>query len=34
MLTFAAEYFDKMFKGNFKEAFESSAEFPDDDPDA
>jgi hypothetical protein len=34
MLTFAAEYFDKMFKGNFKEALEDSAEFPDDDPNA
>jgi hypothetical protein len=34
MPTFAAEYFDKMFKGNFKEALEDSAEFSDDDPEA
>ena len=34
MLVFAAEFFPKMFKGYFKEAVESSAEFPDDDPDA
>jgi len=34
MLIFAAEFFLKMFKGHFKEAVESSAEFSDDDRDA
>jgi hypothetical protein len=34
MLIFAAELFLEMFKGHFKEAVESSAEFPDVDPDA
>jgi hypothetical protein len=34
MLTCAAQYFDKMFRGNFKEALEDTSEFPDDDPEA
>jgi hypothetical protein len=34
MLIFAAELFLEMFKGHFKEAVESSVEFPDDDSDA
>lgn len=34
ILTDAAEYFEKMFDGQFAEAAENSAEFPEDDVDA
>jgi hypothetical protein len=34
MLTDAAEYFENMFDGSFKEGIEDSAEFPEDDENA
>jgi hypothetical protein len=34
MLTEAAEYFDRMFNGGFREGLEDCAEFLDEDPEA